>query len=187
MIEHQQWRVKIQVGAFAGGRSLPPTSRNTTSGFKTSSTISPRSLYGVAIRGLILYSYIIIIVYMLLLRSGNVELNPGPVNCKSCPKCLNETVPIKLKVCTCGYVFHKKTHSYREPPKCRSIPLTTVTSNIMTDIHDVPVVQSQPEFVPSNVVINSDTCTVDDSESPIPESKPSIEKMSSYFSKVGEV
>ena len=172
MIEHQQWRVKI--GAFAGGRSLPPTSRNTTSGFKTSSTISPRSLYGVAIRGLILYSYIIIIVYMLLLRSGNVELNPGPVNCKSCPKCLNETVPIKLKVCTCGYVFHKKTH--REPPKCRSIPLTTVMANIMTDIDDVPIVQSQPKFVPPNVVINTDT--VDDSESPIPESKPSIEKMS---------
>ena len=97
--------------------------------------ISPGNLYGVAIRGLILYSYIIIIIYMLLLRSGNVELNPGPVNCKSCPKCLNETVAIKLKVCTCGYVFHKKT--YREPPKCRSIPLTTVTSNIMTDIDDV--------------------------------------------------
>ena len=46
----------------------------------------------------------------------------------------------------------------------------------MTDIDDVPVVQSQPEFVSSNVVINSDT--VDDSESPIPESKPPIEKMS---------
>ena len=72
------------------------------------------------------------------------------------------------------YVFHKKTH--REPPKCRSIPLTTVTSNIITDIDDAPVAQSQPEFVSSNVVINTDT--VDDSESPIPESKPSIEKMS---------
>ena len=44
---------------------------------------------------------------MLLLRSGNVELNPGPVNCKSFPKCFNETVPIKLKVCTFGYAFHK--------------------------------------------------------------------------------
>ena len=110
---------------------------------------------------------------MLLLRSGNVELNPGPVNCKRCPNCLNETVPIKLKVCACGYVFHKKTH--REPPKCRSIPLTTVTSNVVTDNDDVPVVQSQPEFVSSNLVVETDI--VNDSESPIPESKPLIEKM----------
>ena len=43
-------------------------------------------------------------------------------------------------------------------------------SNIVTDNDDVPVVQSQPEFVSSNVAINIDT--VDDSESPIPESKP---------------
>ena len=74
MIENQQWRVKI--GAYAGGRSLPPTSRNISNGFTLSSTISSRSLYGVAIRGLILYTNIIIIVYMLLIRSGNVELNP---------------------------------------------------------------------------------------------------------------
>ena len=46
----------------------------------------------------------------------------------------------------------------------------TVMSNIVTDNDDVPVVQSQPEFVSSNVAINIDT--VDDSESPIPESKP---------------
>ena len=124
-------------------------------------------MYGVAIRGLILYTYIIIIVCMLLLRSGNVELNPGPVNCKRCQNCLNETVPIMLKVCACGYVFHKKTH--REPPKCRSIPLTTVTSNVVTDNDDVPVVQSQPEFVSSNLVVETDI--VNDSESPIPESK----------------
>ena len=136
MIETQQWRITI--GAFAGGRSLPPTSRNTTSGINTSTTmISPRSLYGVATERLCLYCYIIIIVCMLLLRSGNVELNPG-----------------------------------REPPKSCSIPLTTVTSNIVTDNDNVPVVQSLPEFVSSNGVVNTD------SESPIPKLKPVIEKMS---------
>ena len=45
-----------------------------------------------------------LLLLMLLLHSGNVELNPGPMNCKN-PNCLDETVPITLKMCTCGYVF----------------------------------------------------------------------------------
>ena len=64
----------------------------------------------------------------------------------------------------------------REPLKCDSIPLTSVMANIVTDNDDVPVVRSKSEFASSNVVTNTDI--VDDSESPIPELKPSIEKMS---------
>ena len=165
MIENQQRRIKI--GTFAGGRSLPPTSRSTTSGINTLSTmISPRSLYSVAIERLCLYCYIIIIAYTILLYSGNVELNPGPNNCKKCLNYLDEIVPIKLKVCTCG-MFSIKEHI-----ESHKSLLTTVTSNIVTDNGDVPIVQSQPKFVSSNVVVNTE------SESSIPKSKPVIEKMS---------
>jgi len=58
-------------------------------------------------------------------------------------------VPIKLKVCKCGYTFNAKSH--RQPPKCNSIPIATlklVTSHkeVVTDIDPVPSieVQSQP-------------------------------------------
>jgi len=58
-------------------------------------------------------------------------------------------VSIKLKVCTCGYTFHPKSH--RQPPKCDSIPIATlkfVTSHeeVVTDSDPVcsVEVQSQP-------------------------------------------
>ena len=49
----------------------------------------------------------VIIVYtsiigMLLIVSGNVELNPGPY--KKCPKC-ECSVGTRTKKCECGHVF----------------------------------------------------------------------------------
>ena len=41
---------------------------------------------------------------MLLIVSGNVELNPGPT--KKCPKC-NDFVANCVKKCNCGHVFQK--------------------------------------------------------------------------------
>ena len=115
---------------------------------------------------------------MLLLCSGDVELNPGSKNSKKCPYCLDETVPIKLKICTFGYVFHKKTH--RQPPKCCLTPLTTVTNKTVIDDGDVPIVQSQPEFMSPDVVVKSDmvvdTNIVNDNEPPIVKSKSVIKK-----------
>ena len=115
MIEIWQWRMTI--GCFAGGGASTPTTR----GIRTMVTF-PRSWYGITFTGLLLCTYSLIVVAILLLCSGNVELNPGPVNCKTCPFCLDKKVPIKLKVCNCGHVFHKK--SRRQPPRYNSIPLT---------------------------------------------------------------
>ena len=108
MITIQQWRISI--GTFAGGKSsTPPASRY--SGVKISTTYTTtRSWYGVVNSRLCTFSLFIIIV--MLITSGDVELNPGPVNCKTCPRCLTETVPIRLKICNCGYVFHEKSHSH---------------------------------------------------------------------------
>jgi len=75
-----------------------------------------------------------------------VELNPGPTCCKKCPKCLDKTVPIKLKTCQCGYIFHSKSH--KQPPKCHSgtvVNSQPVTSHIKGVTGDpIPIVQSQP-------------------------------------------
>jgi len=82
-----------------------------------------------------------------MMCSGNVELNPGPTCCKKYPKCLDKTVPIKLKRCQCGYTFHSKSH--RQPPSCHSGKIVNsqpVTSHIegVTDKDPIPIVQSQP-------------------------------------------
>jgi len=76
-----------------------------------------------------------------------MELNPGPTGFKKCPKCLDKTVPIKLKTCPCGYIFHGKSH--RQPPKCHSGTIVNsqpITSHIegVTDGDLIPIVQSQP-------------------------------------------
>ena len=105
--------------------------------------------------GLLLFSYALFIIAKLLICSGDIECNPGPMNCKKCLNCLNDTLPIKLKVCTCGYIFHKKSH--RQPPKCNSIPIATsqlVTSQVVTD--QVPSVQSQPNTVTITSVTDND-------------------------------
>ena len=44
------------------------------------------------------------IVAMLLIVSGDVELNPGP--CKKCPKC-ESMVSNRMINCKCGYTFRK--------------------------------------------------------------------------------
>ena len=160
MITTQQWRVCI--GAFAGGKSsTPPAPRYGGMEISTTHTTT-RSWYGVVNSGLCSFSLLIII--MLLICSGNVELNPGPVNCKTCPRCLTETVPIRLKVCTCGYVFHKKSH--RQPPNhlAASQPITS-SVEVVTDGNPTlsDQVQSQPiggdEPVASCVDVVNDTVT----------------------------
>jgi len=75
-----------------------------------------------------------------------VEINPGPICCKKCPKCFDKTVPIKLKTCPCGYIFHNKSH--RQPPKCQSVTIVNfqpVTSHVEGVTDDpIQIVESQP-------------------------------------------
>ena len=140
MITIQQWRATI--GQFAGGRKfIPSDSVNVNT-----PTTHTRSEYGVDII-LLQCIYTVIVIAILLLCSGNVELNPGPTNCKECPKCLDKTVPIKLKTCIYGYIFHSKSH--RQPPKCHSGTIVNsqpVTCHVegVTDGDPIPIVQSQP-------------------------------------------
>ena len=86
------------------------------------------------IKAIVLYLFTLKVVKVLLLCSGNVEPNPGPAGCKTCPICHETTVPVKLKVCTCGHIFHKK--SYRQPhASFGSVPKTT-TSIIKSTSYD---------------------------------------------------
>ena len=117
MITTQQWRISI--GAFARGKSSTlPASRYGGTKISTTHTLT-RSWYDVVNSRLCTFSLFIIIVMLII--SGNVEVNPGPINCKTCHRCLTETVPIRLKVCSCGYIFHKKLH--RQPPNHPSLSL----------------------------------------------------------------
>ena len=59
---------------------------------------------------------------MLLLRSGDVEVNPGPVCYVACPNC-NMQVHIRKKVCVCGYRLTKKSGT--EVGKRSGQPLST--------------------------------------------------------------
>ena len=140
MVTIQQWRAAI--GQFAGGRKFAPSDVN-----GNTPTTDTRSPYGVDTIILLQCIYTIFTIYFLLLCSGNVELNPGPTGFKKCPKCLDETVPIKLKTCPCGYIFHTKSH--RQPPKCHSgiiVNSQPVTSHVegVTDGDPISIVQSQP-------------------------------------------
>ena len=47
------------------------------------------------------------VIFMLLLCSGDIELNPGPSCYVMCPNC-NVQVHIKKKTCECGYRLFKK-------------------------------------------------------------------------------
>ena len=86
----QQWRISI--GVFAGGKSSTPSAFR-YGGMKISTThTTTKSWYGVVNSRLCIFSLFIIIVMLII--SGDVELNPGPVNCKTCPRCLIETVQI---------------------------------------------------------------------------------------------
>ena len=87
MIKTQQWRISI--GVFARGKSSTP-SASRYGGMKISTThTTTRSWYGVVNSRL--YTFRIIVMLMI---SGDVELNLGPVNCKTCPRYLSETVAI---------------------------------------------------------------------------------------------
>jgi len=146
MITTEQWRLSID--SFAGGKRSTPATSSDAVEIRTTCT-TPRG-WSTCIGGLLLLSsYSLCLIMMLLMCSGNVELNPGPKNCKKCPNCLTEIVPIKLKVCTCGCTFHPKSH--RQPPKCNSIPIATLKlvtphEEVVTDSDLVPSVevQSQP-------------------------------------------
>ena len=103
------------------------------------------------------------------------------MNCKTCPNCLREKVPIKLKVCNCGHIFYKKSH--RQPPRYHSIPVANykhVTSEVVTDSEPVPhIIQSQPvitKSVPSNMQATKNTVTDSDPVPPIVQSQPVITK-----------
>ena len=177
MIPTEQWRITI--GSFAGGKtSIPATFRDV----RTRTMVNtPRSWYGITFGGLYIFLCIYSLITLVLLLSGDVELNPGPVNCKTCPDCLCQKVPIKLKVCNCGYIFHKKSH--RQPPRYHSIPVANckhVTLEVVTNSDPVPpIVQSQPVItkpIPSKAQVTKDTVTDSDPEPPIVQSQPIITK-----------
>ena len=91
---------------------------------------------GTLIKAIVLYLFTLKVVKVLLLCSGNVEPNPGPAGCKTCPICHETTVPVKLKVCTCGHIFHKK--SYRQPhASFGSVPKTTTSTIKSTSCDDL--------------------------------------------------
>ena len=152
MISLEQWRSTI--GVFSS--THPPLIRMNWNTVQKEEQVSTTSWYAIATVGLLLFSNgLIFITAMLLMCSGDVELNPGPVNCKKCPSCQLITVPVKLRVCPCGHIFRKK--SYRPPPKCCLFPVTTsqpatsqkavVTPREGTTITSSPFViqtQSQP-------------------------------------------
>ena len=119
MISLEQWRSSI--GVFSNTHiPLIRISWNDV----TEETLSTNNWYAIATIGLLLCSNsLLFITAMLLMCSGDVEMNPGPVTCKKCPVCQLDTVPIKLKKCTCGHIFHKKCH--RQPPKCYTFPNAT--------------------------------------------------------------
>ena len=151
MISLEQWRSAI--GVFSC--THPPLIRMNWNTVQQEEQISTTSWYAIATVGLLLFSNsLIFITAMLLMCSGDVELNPGPVNCKKCPSCQLTTVPVKRRVCPCGHIFQKK--SYRQSPKCL-FPVTTsqpatsqkevVTTREGTAITSSPFVvqtQSQP-------------------------------------------
>ena len=178
MISITQWRLRI--GAFARGKTSVCANVRTTFTITTSRTTLTTSRSGYAIvNGLLLFSYAFIIA-KLLLCSGDIECNPGPTNCKKCPNCLNDTLPIKLKICTCGYAFHKKSH--RQPPKCYSIPIATsqlVTSQVVTD--QVPTSVTDNDPLPSSVQSQPNTVTITSvtDNDPLPsnvQSQPTVSK-----------
>ena len=120
MISLEQWR--SATGVFSS--THPPLIRMNWNAVQEEETISTTSGYAIATVGLLLSNNsLIFITAILLICSGDVELNPGPVNCKKCPSCQLATAPVKLKVCRCGHIFRKKSH--RQPPKCCLFPVTT--------------------------------------------------------------
>ena len=50
---------------------------------------------------------IMIVLYLLILLSGDIEVNPGPKGLKLCPQC-KTLVAISIKLCSCGFRFNKK-------------------------------------------------------------------------------
>ena len=60
----------------------------------------------------VVFNLLSVIFQLLLILSGDIETNPGPVISKSCPIC-NAQIHIKKQVCTCGYVFNQRHH---KPP-----------------------------------------------------------------------
>ena len=90
-------------------------------------------LLNVIVKGVVLYLFTLVVVKLLLLRSGDVELNLGPSGYKSCPSCHENTVPVKLRVCNYGHIFHKK--SYRQPhASFGTVPKTTTISTSYVDV-----------------------------------------------------
>ena len=97
MVSLEQWRAAI--GCFASSKVI-----KICRVLKYEDSVSHECIVC-----LIVYASII---GMLLIISGNIELNPRPF--KKCPKCDN-SVPTQLMKCTCGHVFMKcKQHNVLE-------------------------------------------------------------------------
>ena len=51
--------------------------------------------------------HLVLIACLLLLQEGDVERNPGPKLCITCPNC-NEKINVKKMLCECGYKIIRK-------------------------------------------------------------------------------
>ena len=88
-----------------------------------------------------IYYVLNIFFQICLLRSGDIETNPGPVN-KTCPSC-DAQIPIRKKACVCGHVFNQKYRSlqhYTNSPPINTvndtahIPTCTLPSKHIVDV-----------------------------------------------------
>ena len=80
------------------------------------------------IKEVMLYLFTLLVIKLILLCSGNVELNPGPSGRKTCLSCHEKTILLKLRVYPCVYIFRKK--SYRQPHASFGTVPNTSTSTL---------------------------------------------------------
>ena len=108
MIDITQWRAVIgsfhhkQVSYDCFSNEIPSTPMIECT-YESFSYYPPSWLVSIC-AGLTLLS---VIFQLLLILSGDIETNPGPVICKSCPIC-DAQIHIRKQVCTCGYVFNQR-------------------------------------------------------------------------------
>ena len=109
MIDIPQWRASI--GAF---NSVCQSKKSVTTTIREdyySIGVSDIYCYKIFIWSASLYCVMYVSFSALcLVLSGDIETNPGPFH-RLCPEC-NEHIHIKKKVCSCGYIFCKKSRNF---------------------------------------------------------------------------
>ena len=75
-------------------------------------------------------------VALLLMCSGDVELNPGPMF-KNCPNC-HEKVHIKQRYCECGYALRKSNRGTVPPSRATNLVHCEYSTQYSTDAGSFP-------------------------------------------------